>query len=292
MEKKKVSFFSEGIPVVGELYLPTEDSRKVPAVVLCHGFAGVKEILLPPYAERLASKGFAALAFDYRGFGESGGERGRLVPLEQMADIRNAITYLQTLDKVDPERIALWGSSFGGANAIRVAALDKRVKTVIAQLTFASGERMVKGKMDEDSLAKLDETLKKVQERAVTQNKVLRLSPDRIITDEDSKAFFAKMVAQYSHLNIDVKIPFLALAHIMEHNPQDCIAEIGCPILIISAERDIVCPPQESKILFERARDPKKLVMLQGCRHYDAYEGEPFEKGAAEIVQWLSTHLV
>jgi len=206
-----------------------------------------------------------------------------------MADIRNAITFLQTLAEIDPERIALWGSSFGGANAIRVAALDKRVKTLIAQLTFASGKRMVTGKMNAEDLGKLEATLKKVRERGVTQNKVLRLNPDQIITDEDSKAFFAEALKLHPELN--VKIPFLTLQHIIEHNPEDDIAKVECATLIIGAAQDIVCPVRESEILFERAHQPKKLVILEGCRHYEAYDGAPFEKGAAEIVQWLSTHL-
>ncbi len=289
MEKKKVTFFSESLQVAAELYLPANATGKAPAVVLCQGFSGTKEVLLPAYAVRLAERGFAALTFDYRGFGESEGERGRLVPVEQMADIRNAITYLQTLEEIDPERIALWGSSFGGANAIRVAALDKRVKTLIAQLTFASGKRMVTGKMNAEDLEKLEATVKKVRERAVTQNKLLRLNPDQIITDEDSKTFFADMVKR--HPNLSVKIPFLTLQHIIEHNPEDDIAKVECPTLIIAADQDIVCPPEESKILFERAREPKKLVILEGCRHYEAYEGALLEKGVSEIVQWLSAHL-
>jgi len=72
----------------------------------------------------LTESGYAVLAFDYRGFGESEGERGRLVPAEQMTDIRNAVTYMQTLGEVDPERIGLWGTSFGGANAIIEAQLQ------------------------------------------------------------------------------------------------------------------------------------------------------------------------
>ncbi|MFA5353884.1 MAG: alpha/beta fold hydrolase [Thermodesulfovibrionales bacterium] len=286
MNKRKVSFFSEGTPIAGELYLPAGKQEKLPAVVLCHGFSGTKELLLPAYAEGLAESGYAVLAFDYRGFGESEGERGRLVPDEQMTDIRNAVTYMQTLGEVDPERIGFWGTSFGGANAIRVAAIDKRIRAITVQLTFASGRRMVTGNMDTEAVRKLEETLKKVRERAVTQNKVLRLNAGQILTDEESKAFFEKVTQQNPQLN--VKIPFITLQHILEHNPEDCIAEVGCPVLIIAAENDGVCPPSESQMLFERAREPKKMLLLEGCRHYDAYAGEPFRKGIAEIRQWFS----
>jgi len=289
MSKTQVSFYSEGAQIAGELYLPADDAEKLPAVILCHGFAGIKEILLPPYAEKLAANNYAVLTFDYRGFGESEGEPGRLVPTEQMTDIRNAITYMQTLSAVDPNRIGLWGSSFGGANVIRVAALDRRVKALVVQLTFASGDRMVRGNMDDEALIKFEETIQKVRERAVTKNKLLRLNPDQIITDDDSKAFFAKMVVQYPQLG--TKIPFATLQHIIEHNPEDAIADVTCPILIIAAGDDVVCPPSESEVLYERAHEPKKLVVLEGCRHYDAYEGQSFDQGSEEILQWFSEYL-
>jgi uncharacterized protein len=289
MESQKVFFYSEGARIACDLYMPAEGPLKIPALILCHGFAGIKELLLPPYGTRLAQNGYAVLAFDYRGFGESEGERGRLVPSEQMTDIRNAITFMESLDRIDSSRIALWGSSFGGANAIRVAAQDNRVKTLIAQLTFASGDRIVRGKMNTGEREKFDGTLRKMRERAVVQNKVLCVGPEQLISDDDSKSFFSKMIGKYPALN--VRIPILTLAHIIEHNPEEVIGQLSKPILIIAAEHDIVCPFHESEVLFERAAGPKKLVVLEGCRHYDAYEGEFFERSVNEITGWLSMYL-
>ncbi len=208
--QRATSFYSEGCKIAADLYLPDAGAQDMPAVVLAHGFSGVKELLLPAYGNRLAAAGFVTLAFDYRGFGGSEGERGRLVPLEQMADIRNAITFLQTLPEVNADAIGLWGSSFGGANSLRVAAVDGRVKAVVAQLTFASGERMVTGKMSPDERRKLADALKKAREREVTKNRPLRLPPGQLITDDDSKAFFARALREYPDL-ADAKIPFTLL---------------------------------------------------------------------------------
>ncbi len=147
MMKQEIVFYSENCKIAGDLYLPDSlgEGCRLPAVVLCHGFSGIREILLPPYADFFSQNGFAACVFDYRGFGDSEGERGRLVPAEQVVDIRNAITFLETLPQVDPARIGLWGTSFGGANAIYAAAIDTRVKCLSVQITFGSGERMVAG---------------------------------------------------------------------------------------------------------------------------------------------------
>jgi len=289
--KKDVQFYSEGKKIAGDLYLPNDmqDQQPCPAVILCNGFAGIKELLLPAYAERLAQHGLIALIFDYRGFGDSEGERGRLVPQEQVTDIRHAMTFVQTLKEVNGEHIGLWGTSFGGANSIYVASIDTRVKALAVQLTFASGERMITRELREEEREKLESTLRKVRERAVTRNKVLRLNPDQILTDEESQAFYADIVEQYP--KVQTKIPFSTLQHIMEHNPQYVIANVTCPILIIAAEKDTVCPTQESYILFEHANEPKKLLMLEGCKHYDAYEGKPFEKGIESTIEWFSRYL-
>ncbi len=288
--QKATSFYSEGSKISADLYLPDPNAKQLPAVVLAHGFSGVKELLLPAYGKRLSEAGFVALAFDYRGFGGSEGERGRLVPLEQMADIRNAITFLQTLPEVNPEAIGLWGSSFGGANSLRVAAVDARVKALVAQLTFGSGARMVTGKMSADERQKLADALRKAREREVTKNRPLRLSPHQLISDDDSKAFFSQALLDHPSLT-EIKIPFTLLQHIIEHNPEDEIYKITCPVLILAADADIVTPPGESQILYDRIRSEKRLVVLPNCRHYDAYAGEPFERGMAEITAWFSKYL-
>jgi len=246
--------------------------------------------LLPAFAQKFAEHGIAALTFDYRGFGASEGERGRIVPSEQVADIRNALTFLQTRKQVAEERVGLWGTSFGGANAIVAAALDPRVKALVVQLTFAGGKRMVMGDLDEEGLEKLTSTLKKVRERAVTRNKQLMLRPDQILTDEESAAFYVEMVEEYPAIKA-TKIPFATLQHNIEHNPEEVIGGVTSPVLIIAAGEDTVCPFSEAEALFERAREPKRFVVLEGCRHYEAYAGPCFETGARAAVEWFGSHL-
>jgi len=285
-----VSFYSEGSSLAGDLYLPKTGTPPWPAVLLAHGFCGVKGLLLPPYGERLSEAGFVTLAFDYRGFGDSEGERGRLVPYEQMADIRNALTFLGTLPEVNPDQLGLWGTSFGGANVLRVAAVDRRVKALVAQLTFASGARMVTGKMSAEERQQFAATMRKALEREVTKNRPLRLPPNQLINDEDSALFFPQIALQFPEL-AEIKIPVTLLQHITEHNPEEEVAKIACPVLIIGAGDDVVIPPAESQILFGRIESEKRLVMLPGCRHYQAYTGEPFETGIGEIVAWFSKYL-
>jgi len=284
-------FYSEESKISAHLYLPDglDTARKYPAVILCHGFAGIKEALVPPYAEGFSKNGFIVLAFDYRGFGDSEGIRGSLIPDNQVTDIRNAITFMSSLGNVDPGRIGLWGSSFGGANAVKAAALDRRVKAVVAQLTFADGERVVAGGLKPEEKAKLLATLQKVWTRAVTANKNMMMSLDQILTDADSKAFFAKITAE--HPEINVKIPFQFVRYSMECKPAEYAKLLKCPLFVLGAENDIVNPPAESKALYDAANEPKELYMVKGATHYEVYSGAKFDEAFAQELFWFRRYL-
>src|SRR5436190_8697504 len=81
-----------------------------------------------------------ALVYDNRGLGASDGTpRFELIASLQMSDIQDAITYAQSIEEVDPQKIALWGSSYSGANVLQVGAFDRRVKAILAQSAVISG---------------------------------------------------------------------------------------------------------------------------------------------------------
>lgn len=284
-----INFFSEGSKIAAHLYLPQTISAPLPAIVLCHGFAGVKELLLPAFARYFSEKGYAALCFDYRGFGESEGERGRLVPEYQIRDIQNAITYLQSREEIDDNKIALWGSSFGGANAIVTSARDKRVKCLCVQLTFGNGERVITGAMSPEENSKFLDTISKMQQKKVTSNKELMVPIHKVLSDEQSKAFYNEKVVSFPAL--EIKIPFLTVAETMNHKPETLLDDINIPIHIVSADNDSVNPPQESHILYEKAHEPKAHLVVEGASHYEVYEGEYFELVANAQVEWFEKHL-
>src|SRR6266542_3610950 len=104
MMDTKVRFFSEGIPVAGVLGVPADlrAGERRPAIVVNHGLSGLKEMWIPEIAAKLEAAGYVTLRFDYRHFGESGGEpRYRQIPLRQVEDVRSAVTYLEDHGSVD-----------------------------------------------------------------------------------------------------------------------------------------------------------------------------------------------
>ncbi len=138
--REDVRFPSGGETLAGWLYRPEDAEGDAPCVVMAHGFGALKEARLDAYAERFAAAGFAVLVFDYRHFGESTGEPRNLIDVRrQHADWRAAIGHARALDGVDPDRIALWGSSFSGGHVIAVGAADPRIAAIVAQVPHASG---------------------------------------------------------------------------------------------------------------------------------------------------------
>jgi fermentation-respiration switch protein FrsA (DUF1100 family) len=105
-----------------------------------HGGSGTKRLGLPKYAERFAAQGVAALAFDYRRFGESEGEPRQVIDVAaQHEDYRAAVRFVRGYPGVDPERVALWGTSLGGGHVLAVAAADPRLKAVVSQVPLIDG---------------------------------------------------------------------------------------------------------------------------------------------------------
>jgi fermentation-respiration switch protein FrsA (DUF1100 family) len=126
-----ISFQSAGETLAGTLFTPAGAGQSQPGVVVAGGQTCVKEQMAGRYAERLAGHGFAALAFDFRGFGESGGApRDYESPARKVEDLRNALAFLGTLPAVDPGRLAVLGIGTGAAYAAVAAVGDRRVRAL------------------------------------------------------------------------------------------------------------------------------------------------------------------
>src|SRR5262249_15509415 len=105
---ERVTFLSDDFRLAGVLGSPDGVTRgeRRPAFMLLHGFGSTKDSGgMVAAATLLEGLGYATLRFDMRGCGESEGARGRVICLEQVADTRNALTFLAGRAGVDPERI-------------------------------------------------------------------------------------------------------------------------------------------------------------------------------------------
>ena len=275
-------------PIAATLHLPEQPGPHA-TVLLCHGFCGTQPLLLPAFAAAFAQAGYLAVTFDYRGFGESGGEAGRLVPSMQIDDILAVLDWLKTHDQVDAQRIGLWGTSLGGGHVMGAAARDSGVRCVVSQLAFADGEEVIAGHMSAEEKASFLATLAKMEERKQA-GKEMFVPLTRVLGDPESKAFFEKHKDSYPELSI--KIPMLTVKEMFHYKPATDAARVTCPTLVVVAGDDGVNPPAQGTALFDAVgAATKQLYVQEGARHYDAYEGTHFDQVAQRQLAWLAQHL-
>ena len=143
---KPVTFYSEGVKLVGDLFLPADikPGERRAGIVLCHGYTGVRSIYLPDNARVLAEAGYVVLTFDYKGWGDSDGAKTRLAPYSRVADVQAALTFIGAQPEVDAARLGIYGTSYGGATVVFVAAIDPRVKCVVSVVGIGNGARWMR----------------------------------------------------------------------------------------------------------------------------------------------------
>ena len=132
-------FPSHGDVCAATLYLPAQAGPHA-VVLMAHGFAGVQDARLPAYADRFCRAGMAVLMWDYRHFGKSGGQPRHLLDIErQLQDWQAALAFVRSQPYLDATRLALWGTSFSGGHVLKLAARDRALKAVVAQVPFVDG---------------------------------------------------------------------------------------------------------------------------------------------------------
>ena len=150
VRREKVRFHNRyGIELAGDLYLPKETEGKLAALAVAGPFGAVKEQCAGLYAEELASRGFAALAFDPSFIGESGGEvRNVASPDINTEDFSAAVDFLSTRDFVDPEQVGILGICGWGGMALNAAAMDTRIKATVTSTMYDMTRVNAKGYFD------------------------------------------------------------------------------------------------------------------------------------------------
>ncbi len=151
-----------------------------------------QEILLPQFAEVFTQAGFVTITFDYRGFGDSDGERGRLIPEMQIDDIVTVINWAKEQPFIDKERVGLWGTSLGGGHVFGAAVKDGGVKCIVSQLAFADGEKNITLNMSGEEKKEFISTLEKLDNIKKTSGREKFVSITRILNDTESINFLKR----------------------------------------------------------------------------------------------------
>lgn len=293
VKRLDVEFASDGDTCAAWLYVPDGDGP-FPAVVLAHGWTGVREQRLGAYAERFADVGLAALVFDYRHFGASSGEPRHLLDIRrQLADWAAAVTFARSRAEIDSTRIALWGTSFSGGHVVETAARDPQIAAVIAQAPFADGLRNLRSLGFRLALRLTAAGLRDQLGAALGRPpRMLRsVGPPgslAVMTTPDAEPGFRVIDPPGSSWRNEAAAR-IAL-RVSSYRPGRHSDRIAAPILFAIAEDDAITPPAFARAAAARARHSEVRTYPGG--HFDIYVGTSFERAVADQVEFLSRHLL
>ena len=286
-----VAFPSAGDECRAWLFMP--DAERPPLVILGHGLGATREYGLEPYAQRFADAGIAALVFTYRHFGDSGGQPRQLLDIQrQLGDWAAALRYARKLEGIDHERIALWGTSFGGGHVIEAAARDGAVAAVVSQCPFTDGLAATRTASPRSLARAMVPAFR--DELARIRNKPPVLVPlvgppgsAALMTSPDSEAGYRALIPPGADFENGVAARFIARVGI--HRPGRSARKVTAPILFCVCDDDAVAPAETA--LGYAATAPRGEVKRYPVGHFDIYLGEPFEEAVRDQTDFLVRHL-
>ena len=292
VEQRAVNIWSDGTRLSGDVFSPKDrdEGELLPAIVLCHGWGGVKSHLNSTYAPKFAAAGFVVLTFDYRGWGESDSRlviqgdaptpdeagmamvqvqmiRELVDPVDQIEDIQNAIDFIEGEPGVDPDRIGIWGTSFGGGLVIWTAAHDSRVKCVVSQVGAQDGRS--------SAMERAEGGLKRLHEK-----EILRARGELPPVPQGEDAVPGLRGTPY-------------MSRFAKYAPVDFADAIQVPVLFIDAENEeLFDRHQHSEKVYNLIKDRVKTVyhVEPGIEHYGIYR-ERYPQASSLALEWFQENL-
>lgn len=292
----KVSFQSEGEQMVGTLFLPAnyKQGDKLPVIIIDGPWTQVKEQVGYRYGQELANRGFATLAINHRFWGESGGEpRSFESPRAKVQDLRNAISFLQTLPAVDANRIGGLGVCFGASYIMMTAAEDKRLKSVATTAAWLHDRPSIREQYGIDGY---DQRMRAGQDalRRFQQNGTVDRVPAASTTDQRAAMFLQDTSGSgdyYTSLQRGVIPPWkneFATMSWVDWLNLDSINPIApritVPLLMVHSDNSAL--PANVRKFYGLVKAPKELYWTKGM-HLDFYDREP---NVTDAVQAVTNH--
>lgn len=286
---KDVRFYSEGIQCYGRIFTPKGfgAESKAPAVVLAPGWGEIATSI-EQVAAQFASGGLVAMIIDYRGWGRSGGflqtvdavktddrlrfsqmtarvriRRKRLIPQQQILDIRNALYYLQGEPGVDRARVGVWGTGMAGGHVIVIAATDSRIKAAVAHAPAIEGKDLPR-------------------RASAPTGALLQAEQQRARTGQPSS-----IAAAGASADVETR---LALA---EYHPFWYVEQIPktTAVLFVIAEKDARGKNDSAIAASKLLEGPTDIVRVPGVTHTQINNGAALDAAARAAADWFLKHL-
>jgi alpha-beta hydrolase superfamily lysophospholipase len=230
----------------------------------------------------LSGLGYAALRFDFRGCGESEGDRGRVICQEQVRDTKNALTHLAGRPDIDPRRIGVIGQSFGAAVAVYSAGVDRRVAACISSGGWGDGAKKFRRQhASPRAWAKFSAMVKEGKRRK-------RSGKPMMVPRYDIVPIPPKLRGNLAPGSI-MEFPFEVVETMYAFNANEVVGRIAPrPLLLLHSASDSVTPTEQSVELFARAGKPTDLHLIADVDHFMFSEGNTLVLNL--VRNWLDKH--
>ncbi len=294
MQEEIVNFQSAGLRLHGALGVPygLRAAERRAAFLVLHGFGSNSDssnVLQPTRV--LSEFGYVTLRFDMRGCGKSEGEFGRVICLEQVEDLGHALDFLSHHPAVDPDRIGVIGSSFGGAVGVYAGGVNPRVAAVISNGGWGHGERKFRGQhRTPEAWTSFTKMLEEGRaHRARTGQSLMVPRYDIVpIPDHVRQNLERQKVGMLAPNSVEM-FPAETAQSMFDFRAEEVVGKIAPrPLLLIHAANDSVTPTEQSIEMFKRAGQPSELHLFSGLDHFLFAENS--KRVWSLLRNWLDTY--
>ena len=284
--EERVTIDSGGLSLAGVLQIPSSAGSNEPcaAFLVLHGFGGNKDGNgTRAGTEMLTELGYATLRFDMRGCGDSEGESGRIICLEQVEVTKSALAFLAGRPEIDANRIGIMGSSFGAAVAVYTAGVDSRPAAVISAGGWGDGERKFRGQHPTpEAWAKFTGMLEQGRRHREETGQSLMVPRFNIVP-----------IPEHLRHNMSaggvMEFPAETAQSMFDFRANDVVGNIAPrPLLLLHSAQDSVTPTEQSMEMFKCAGRPTDLHLLDDVDHFTFGEQNP--RVRTIVGDWLANY--
>lgn len=270
--EEQVQWKANGLKYAGVLHLPEgmKPGERRPAFIVLHGFGSNKgSEMMKTVARLFTGLGYVSLRFDMRGCGESEGERGKVICLEQVEDTKGAVSFLQGRADVDPARIGVFGHSFGAAVAIYSAGVEPRIAACVSSGGWGNGAKKFRKQHESpEAWARFSGMMEEGRKRLARGERMMVPRFDIVPIRPELRG----NLAPGSHL----EFPFEVVESMYAFTANDVVGKIAPrPLLLLHPANDTVTPTEQSIDLFLHAGQPTDLHLFADVDHFLFSDNNP-----------------
>jgi len=292
MRTETTTFFSDGLALSGAFFTPDDDGPNIagPIVIPCSGFTGLRDIHPARFARFLTARGHRCFGFDYRGFADSEGPRGRVLLEEQVRDIVHAAAFVAGDERVDARRIVLLGWGMGAGLVLDAARLVRGVVGVAAVNGFYNGDRVQRAHRDPDAYERFLRTVDEERTARAQTGRAGQTDPfDIYPLDPQSRRYVDEVLRRAEGYDAEPYSYELADS-LLRWNVEAHAPNMRIPLLVAHGDKNRLHPVDAATSLFEAWAGPKELFWLENAGHTEfMHDDDPkFQALGARIERWLT----